>query len=252
VSSSAPRTTLASLPFDVVTTAEAAGRVVAAARAAVPSLVVTSNINHVTLAERDAAFRAVVEGAELHVADGWPLVAANRLLGGTRLPERVAGIDLVDGVLRSGERFRLAIVGGAPGAAAALARREESRHDVVLVDELPRGSWDTEEGRGRLAAAVAEARPTLTLIGIGAPRQELLAESLRGAVAGPILCCGAAIEVLAGLRPRAPRALQRVGLEWAFRAALEPRRLVPRYVRAGRAFAGLVARDLLGRRARRR
>ena len=223
---------------------EAVAWIVERAREERACVVVTSNIHHLRLAEEDAEFAAVLARAELNVADGWPVVAATKLTG-QRVPERVAGIDLVDAVLSQEEvRLRLAILGGPPGAATRLAERVSPRHDVVYVDELPPGQWDGAGGLDRLAAALAAVRPTLTLIGIGAPRQELLADALRPALAGPAIGCGAAVEVLAGIRPRAPKAVQAVRLEWAFRAALEPRRLLPRYARAGWALLGVLAREL--------
>ena len=205
-----------------------------------PAVVVTSNVHHLRLAERDRTFRDVVRRAELNVADGWPLVLASRILGGG-IPGRVAGIDLVDDLLHSDERLRVAILGGPGTTAARLAEMARDHHDVVLVDPLPPQEW--EQRIERLTTDLRSAAPTLVLLGIGAPRQELLAESLRPAVRGPIVCCGAAIEVLAGLRPRAPETLQRLGLEWAWRIALEPSRLLPRYLLAASSFIRVVGRE---------
>ena len=95
--------------------------VVARARAGSPAVVVTSHIHHVRMASNDAAFRVVVERSELNLADGWPLVAASRLLR-PRLPGRVIGIDLVDRVLGAGQRFNLAILGGPPGRRGRIGR----------------------------------------------------------------------------------------------------------------------------------
>jgi N-acetylglucosaminyldiphosphoundecaprenol N-acetyl-beta-D-mannosaminyltransferase len=212
-------------------------------------VVVTSNIHHLRLARDDAQFEDVVKRAELNVADGWPLVAGTRLFSAIRVPERIAGIDLVDRLLgQEAVPLRLAILGGPPGAAEALAWRIAPMHEVAYVNPLPKDRWDTDDNLATLRADVLSARPTLTLVGIGAPRQEILADSLRDVITGPAIGCGAALEVLAGLRPRAPRILRAAGLEWAFRLALEPRRLLPRYVVAAQAFAGAVARELLRRR----
>ena len=211
------------------------------------SIVVTSNIHHLRLAEVDPAFRAVLEQAALNVADGWPLVAASKILRGPTLPERVAGVDLVENVLADAAKLQLAILGGPPGAATRLAQLAAERHDVVLVDELAKGRWEREEELSALEAALARAAPNVTLIGIGAPKQELLASRLVEVVSGPIVCCGAAIEIVAGVRPRAPRAVQRIGLEWAFRILLEPRRLVPRYVRSAATFFRILLLELAAR-----
>jgi N-acetylglucosaminyldiphosphoundecaprenol N-acetyl-beta-D-mannosaminyltransferase len=226
-----------------MTRADAAGWICAQAKAGRSCVVVTSNIHHLRLAERDAAFRDVVSRAELNVADGWPLVAASRAIR-TPLPERVAGVDLVADVLQTSERLRLAVVGGASGAAERLAETIGDRHEVTLVDPLPRGTWETPGAQAALGSRLTTARPHVTLLGLGAPMQELLADRLRAATSGPIICCGAAIEMLAGVRARAPRAVQSVGLEWAFRLALEPARLGPRYALSALTYLHVVAREL--------
>lgn len=190
--------------------------------------VVTSNIQHLRLAETDSAFRAMVSRCDLNVADGWPLVAASRIFG-PRLPERVGGIDLISSVLKSAAPLRIAILGGPPGAPAALAARVGPQHDVVMLEPLEKGRWDLDD-LGNVRERLAIAQANLVLVGIGAPKQELLAERLADVSCGPIVGCGAAIEVLSGQRRRAPAFLRRVGMEWAFRLALEPRRLVSRYI----------------------
>ena len=207
-----------------------------------PCMVVTSNINHLRLAEVDGRFRTLVRDSELNVADGWPLVLASRLLGNP-VPGRVAGIDLVKRVLASDTRLRIAILGGASGAADELARRLRDRHDIVLIDPLTPGTWESDDAIAALGTAVRAAAPNLVLIGIGPPRQEILAEALRPFVSGPIICCGCTIEVLAGLRRRAPLWVQKLGLEWAFRLVHEPRRLAARYATAGVCFVRVFGRE---------
>lgn len=208
------------------------------ARARRQTIVVTPNINHLHLVQVSDQARLAIAGADLQLADGWPIVAASRILG-QPLPGRIAGIDLVERLVDGDQEFRVAILGGPSDAALRLADRARRRNHVVLVDELGPG-WDQEEPRSRLAQRLSAVAPDLTLVGIGAPQQEILAHELKSVVSGPIICCGAAIEVLAGMRPRAPQILQRIGLEWAFRLAIEPRRLARRYLLAGLTFARLL------------
>jgi N-acetylglucosaminyldiphosphoundecaprenol N-acetyl-beta-D-mannosaminyltransferase len=196
------------------------------------AVVISSHISHLMLAAKSAQFRAVMAASELNVADGWPLVAASRLLH-PPLPARVIGIDLVEHVLRSGSRFRVAILGGPPGTAGAMAERERERHDIVIVEPMPVGVWDTPEALEAMFERVRNANPNLVLIGLGVPKQELLAEQLRPCVSGPILCCGAAIPVLGGSVRRAPAFVRRLGAEWVFRICQEPVRMTPRYVQTG-------------------
>jgi len=224
--------------------------ILAATQAKTSCVIVTSNTHHLRLAQSDARFEEVVARSELNVADGWPLVAGTWLFSSVRAPERIAGIDLVRRLLtQEAIGLRLAILGGPPGAAEALASRVTAAHEVVYLNPLPEGQWDTPDGLAALRSDLEAAAPTLTLVGLGAPKQELLADSLRAVLAGPAIGCGAAIEVLGGLTPRAPRILQRIGLEWAFRLVLEPRRLLPRYVMAAHALAGSLVRELRSRRS---
>lgn len=192
-----------------------------------PGVVVTPNINHLHLVHQSPEAQTAIGDANLQLADGWPIVAASRILG-EGLPERVAGIDLVERLVDGDVNFSIAVLGGPAGSADKLAERAERTNHVTLVDELSPG-WDRPERMAALVDRITRARPNLTFLGIGAPRQEVLAHEIKHAVAGPIVCCGAAIEVLAGVRPRAPHLLQQLGLEWAFRLAIEPRRLYRRY-----------------------
>ena len=209
-----------------------------------PGVVVTPNINHLHLIHQSAEANAAIRHADLQLADGWPIVAASRILGDA-LPERVAGIDLVERLVDGDADVSIAVLGGPAGSASKLAARAERTHRVTLVDDLAPG-WDHPERMATLVSRMESAAPNLTFVGIGAPRQEFLAHELKHAVAGPIVCCGAAIEVLAGVRPRAPRVLQRLGLEWAFRLAIEPRRLFRRYGASGMTFLRLMYRSLVG------
>lgn len=93
------------------------------------------------------------------------------------------------------------------------------------------------------AALVREHRPRLVVLAMGMPRQEAVAQVLRAAATGPclIVCGGAVLDFLGGRAPRAPAWMRRMGLEWAWRLGLEPRRLFGRYVLGNPAF---IARSL--------
>lgn len=226
------------LRLSCVDLSDAVAWITEAARAHDAAVVVTPNINHLHLVQTSGEARDAMARADLQLADGWPIVAASRMLG-TPLPERIAGIDLVDRLVSSDTEFSVAILGGPSDAAARLADVAAHHNRVALVDDLAPG-WDDPARRSELAARLKAASPNLTFVGIGAPQQEQLAHELKGVVSGPIICCGAAVEVLAGVRPRAPRWLQRVGMEWAFRLAIEPRRLARRYLLAGFTFVRLL------------
>lgn len=236
------RFTFGSLVLAPLTPEQACEWVLARAAQEVSCIVVTAHISHLMFAHRDREFSEVVARSDLTVADGWPLVFASRLFRHP-LPGRVIGIDLVQAALEAGVRLRVAILGGPPGAAEAMAAHQRQRHDIVLIEPLPMHRWDTPEERRALEQRVTAAQPNLVLIGLGVPRQEILADALRSAVVGPILCCGSTIPVLGGHIRRAPRLIRQIGMEWAFRTLQSPIKLGPRYARTGTWFVILTLRE---------
>ena len=144
-----PTCRLGNLHLARITRAEAIGWILDQSRKERSCVVVTSNVFHLMLAERDAEFARVTATCELNVADGWPLVVASRLLR-TPAPERIAGVDVVEGLLRAPMRLRVAILGGAPGVAELLADRFRHEHDIVFVDPLPMGEWQADEYQERM------------------------------------------------------------------------------------------------------
>jgi N-acetylglucosaminyldiphosphoundecaprenol N-acetyl-beta-D-mannosaminyltransferase len=218
--------------------------------------IVTVNVDILRAVSRRPELAALVDDAEIVVADGMPLVWA-AALAGTPVPERVTGASLV-GVL-SAAAGRLGrsvyVIGGEPGvpeaAASALARQNPGL--VVAGTESPPFGFDRDETRvADLVARVAAAQPDLVLVGLGFPRQEQVIARLRSAAPRAwMLGCGAGIPFAAGQFARAPRLLQRLGGEWLHRLSLEPRRLARRYLVDDAPFAlGLLARAL-GTRIRR-
>ena len=220
--------------------------------------VVTPNVDHVVMLRTNAALRAAYAGASLVLADGAPVVWASRLLR-RPVPERVAGSDLAPALFNhardaagtsDGPPLRVFLLGAAPGVADRAAARIESRWPgVSIVGTLspPLGFERDAAENERILAAVAAADPDLLLLGLGAPKQELwISEHAPRLRAKAALCVGATIDFLAGEKRRAPRWMQRLGLEWFHRLATEPRRLAARYARDAWIFPRLVWRDWRG------
>ena len=144
------------------------------------------------------------------------------------------------------------LLGGAAGvpekAAEALSTRFPDLR-VAGADSPPFGFDKTYDGVRRTVAAVTAAAPDLVFVGLGFPRQEKLIEQLRQAWPGAwYLACGGGIPMAAGVIRRASPLVQRLGLEWAHRLLIEPRRLARRYLRDDLPFAiGLLARTVMRR-----
>ncbi|QEO09516.1 WecB/TagA/CpsF family glycosyltransferase [Protaetiibacter larvae] len=216
-----------------------------------PHLVVTVNIAHVWQARAEPDLRAAYSRSTVATADGWPVVAAIRLLGRNRhRVERVTGADLVPALGR--ESLRIAVVGGkgesAQLAAATLA--SAGRATIALVEQAPREELDDLDARRRLVDRICSSDADVVLIGLGVPRQEALALELMDVLPrGVVACVGAAIEFTAGTDRRAPRWMRRVGLEWLHRVIREPRKLAARYLRSAPYFLVVVAREFFASRA---
>jgi N-acetylglucosaminyldiphosphoundecaprenol N-acetyl-beta-D-mannosaminyltransferase len=237
------------LPLAPLTQAGAVEVVDGLVRAGRPSYFITASTHYAMLSAESDALRAVNSDAAFLVADGAPLVWASRLAG-TPLPERVAGSDLIFSLCERAARegFRVFLLGAPPGVAERAAARLSERYPglVVAGTECPPFRELTPGEHAALVARVRDARPDILFVAFGQPKGEFwLAENLEALGVPVCVQIGASLDFAAGRVPRAPRALQRVGLEWFFRMCLEPRRLVPRYARNARFLFGQVARDVL-------
>jgi exopolysaccharide biosynthesis WecB/TagA/CpsF family protein len=97
------------------------------------------------------------------------------------------------------------------------------------------------EAQAAVAAFIETVRPHLVLLTVGAPQSEIVAQLVkaRGQAKGVAICVGASLEFLTGEKRRAPRFVQAMGMEWAFRLLSEPRRLWRRYLVEGPAILAI-------------
>jgi N-acetylglucosaminyldiphosphoundecaprenol N-acetyl-beta-D-mannosaminyltransferase len=212
-------------------------------------VVVTPNTDHVVRIRRDASMRAIYERADIVVADGMPVVWASSLLGAP-LPERVAGIDLMNAVVASlaARGASVFLLGGDSDVAPAAAQALAASNPGLRVSGTGNGYFDAASDDA-VVAAVNESGADALFVGMGSPRQEEWALR-RGPDLRPriVLCIGGALEVVAGHRRRAPRWMQTAGLEWSYRLMQEPGRLWKRYLVEDAAFVGVVYDEWLQQR----
>ncbi|MEO6236666.1 MAG: WecB/TagA/CpsF family glycosyltransferase [Vicinamibacterales bacterium] len=204
--------------------------------------VFTPNVDHVVKASSHEGFRSAYDRASLSFADGMPLIWASRLLG-CPLPERVTGSDLLLPILQLAgrRRWRVYLLGGAPGVAEACAHLLTEQMGIIVA------GWDdsriAQDGTdsGGSVARVRAAQADIVLVALGPPKQELwidrASDAIRPAVAMGV---GASLDFLVGKYKRAPRWMAVSGLEWLYRLVQEPRRLWRRYLVEGPRFLGIV------------
>jgi N-acetylglucosaminyldiphosphoundecaprenol N-acetyl-beta-D-mannosaminyltransferase len=211
---------------------------------------VSLNASKLVEARRDTHLAEVVRDADIVNADGQSIVWAARLLG-DRLPGRVAGIDLMYRLLELAERENLGVF--VLGARADILKQAIENLQVsypkLRVVGCHDGYFDDAESDG-ICNEINAAEPTIVLIAMSSPRKELWAHAYRGRLNASLLIgVGGAIDIVAGATSRAPRWMQRAGLEWAFRLLQEPRRLGRRYLITNSRFIALVTAALVRRAA---
>lgn len=205
----------------------------------------TPNVDHVVRLHRPpagldpAVLRSAYDDADLLLCDSRILALLARR-SGLALPV-VPGSDLTAALLSAplAPDTRIALVGGTEAQRAWLAAaRPEAQ---VFHHQPPMGLRTNDAAQLAAARFIEEARPHLTLLTVGAPQSEIVAllVKARGRAGGVALCVGASLEFLTGEKRRAPRAIQALHLEWAFRLASEPRRLWRRYLVEGPAIFGI-------------
>jgi N-acetylglucosaminyldiphosphoundecaprenol N-acetyl-beta-D-mannosaminyltransferase len=197
-------------------------------------------------ARRDSGYRTVLNKGALNVPDGMPVAWAARMFGSET--ERLAGTEGVQlaagwGVDRG---LRHYLYGSTPETLESLQRRLEETYPGILIvgAESPPFREVTDDEIRTSARRMQEAGTQALWVGLGAPKQDLMAHRFRVLRAAPvILCVGAAFDFIAGTADRAPIWMRRSGLEWAHRLASEPRRLWKRYLIGNPKFVVGIVRD---------
>ncbi|HVF92859.1 MAG TPA: WecB/TagA/CpsF family glycosyltransferase [Sphingomonas sp.] len=234
----APRRPYLGLDFDPLSLAQVVAALGERATDAAFAYLVTPNVDHLVRLHGDVApdrnaVWSAYRGATWCTCDS-RIIAKLAGRAGIALPV-AAGSDLtailLDRVVRPGDR--IAIVGGSTATVAVLQRKLPAV--TILHHAPPMGLRTNAVAMAEAAAFVAGANARFAFLAVGSPQQELLAHAIadRGDATGIGLCIGAAIEFVVGERQRAPRLLQRLSLEWAFRLAAEPRRMWRRYLVTG-------------------
>ena len=207
----------------------------------------TVNVAILMMMRADTRLQQFTDRAAIVVADGKPLIWCARWLG-RRLPERVAGVDLIDALCERAAREGRGVylLGATEPVVSRVAQRMRKRYADLRVDYAD-GYFPAHEAAGR-ADRVGASRSDILFVGMGVPRQERFVEEHWDRLGvGAAVCVGGSFDVLAGERARAPLWVQRWGMEWLFRLAQEPRRLFMRYLVTNSMFVWLALDALVQR-----
>jgi len=216
-----------------VCSSSAGGRVVS---------VVTPNVFHLYLAEKDPAVASAIQSADISIPDGWPVAyLLSRRYGYAN--GRITGSDLSVSILEIANQKRksVQILGGTDDSLAKAIDVVGRTYPDIRLISTPNNPYlpqiPTESSTRELLEALNADPADIVLLCMGAPKSELHLAAIKGEVqSGSVLCVGATVDFLSGSKRRAPVVMQRLKLEWLFRTLQEPRRLSGRYVKGGIAF----------------
>ena len=221
----AERVNILGVDVDAVTMAEAVDVVRRAMDTRAGVMVATANAEMLMRATHDEELRRILNASALVVPDGAGTVWAARHLGHA-MPERVAGYDLAQELLRCApaEGRRVYFFGSAPGVAEKAKAKAEQLYPGIEIVGVRNGFFSPADNAA-IIAEIRAARPELLLVALGVPKQEKWIAAHLAELDVPVaIGVGGTLDVMAGVMKRAPYWMQRAKLEWLFRGLMQPKR----------------------------
>jgi N-acetylglucosaminyldiphosphoundecaprenol N-acetyl-beta-D-mannosaminyltransferase len=225
---------------------ERLGELVASRRV---SLVMTPNVDQTLDLSSSLSLRDAFDNADLRTVDGMPLVLLARLLG-ARGAKRNTGADLLPVLASksSARRWRIVVTGSSDGASTAAIYRLQERFPGAMISAIgfPRISDVGDIASEAVITQLRRIAPDFVFVCLGAPKQEAWVRRWRDELPPAVyIGAGAAVDFAAGEVSRAPRIVQALSMEWAWRLVREPRRLFRRYLVKGPRFIEVIISSLL-------
>jgi len=218
-----------------------------------PSYAVTANLNYAMLCAKNPRLAAFTDEAALVLCDGMPILWRSKL-NGTKLPERVAGADLIHRLTErcAKRKLRVYFYGASEGVAEKTANALKQRYPKLIVAGVqcpPFRECSSEEIQSQIAR-IKQAKPDLLYVALGQPKGEYWIEDHLEELQVPLtIQLGASFDFVAGNATRAPKFMQKLGLEWFHRMFKDPTRLAPRYLQNIVFLLQAVRRELIDRLA---
>jgi N-acetylglucosaminyldiphosphoundecaprenol N-acetyl-beta-D-mannosaminyltransferase len=237
------RVELFGVPMDVLTMDETVREIDRRMAGGIFTQHVVVNVAKIVQAQDDPELAEAVRACDVINIDGAGVVFGARLLG-MKIPERVAGIDLFERLLGYGETNGRSVylLGATPEVISEAVARIRSNHPKLEIAGYHHGYfWDDEES---IVREIRASGADMLFVGIGSPLKERFINRWRDGFGVMFaMGVGGTFDVVAGTVRRAPRWMQRAGLEWFFRVLQEPRRMWRRYLVTNTRFLGMLLRE---------
>jgi N-acetylglucosaminyldiphosphoundecaprenol N-acetyl-beta-D-mannosaminyltransferase len=202
------------------------------AKGKISSYVCVANVHMLIEAYKDNYFQTVVNSADIVTPDGLPLAKGLRILYGIK-QDRVAGMDILPDLLKEAERKQLSVYfyGGTQkmmDTTKEFCKKNFPNLKIAGAYSPPFREL-TETETVDIVEQINAVAPHFVFVALGCPKQEKWMNAMRGEISACMLGIGGALPVMVGMQKRAPRWMQKHGVEWLFRLLQEPRRLFKRY-----------------------
>jgi N-acetylglucosaminyldiphosphoundecaprenol N-acetyl-beta-D-mannosaminyltransferase len=213
----------------------------------IPSHVIGVNADKINLIMENKEIRDIVNRCHIVNADGQSMVLAGRLFG-LPVPERVAGIDLMIELLKiaNEKNYRIAFIGAKTAVLEKMIKNIRADYRNINISYSRNGYFSREEW-DEIGDCLMSCRPDIVFVGITSPLKEYVIDYWveNKKIKSVFIGVGGSFDVLAGEIPRAPIWVQKIGMEWFFRMANEPRRLFKRYFFGNSKFIFLVFKEIV-------
>ena len=233
--------------FDNVSMKEAIGIIDGFVSSRRPHQLVAVNAAKMVKMQKDKQLRDLINSSDLVFADGQAVVSGSRILG-SALKERLAGIDLMQEIVRRAntKKYSLYFLGAKEHVVRKLVDIYKERFPELEIAGWHNGYFESVDQERKVIQEIKGLRPDVLFVAMGTPRKEYWIRQNLEELGIPVcLGVGGSFDVIAGYVKRAPKWMQGIGLEWFFRFLSEPKRMWKRYLFTNTAFIWMILRKKL-------
>ena len=238
------RVTICSIPVDVLTMSETINRIDEA-------IIKRNHLHHVVVnaakmvnAQKDFELKKSIVNCDIISADGQSVVWASKFLN-KPLPERVTGIDLMDALvaLSSKRSYKIYLLGAREEVVKSVVDVYTGRFGNNIIAGYRNGYFNKEE-EVEIVKQISDSGADMLFVAMSSPAKEVFLEKYKELITVPfIMGVGGSFDVVAGIVKRAPKWMQKTGLEWLYRVWQEPGRMWKRYLFGNTEFIMMIIKE---------
>lgn len=240
------RSFILNVPIDSLTMSETIQMIDRAIINRVPIHHAAINVAKLINILKDKELYKSIISSDIINADGTPLVWASKFLGNP-LPERVAGIDLMQNLVELAfqKKYKIYLFGGKEEVVKKVKEFFSVKYSPELIAGYRNGYFNPGD-EIKIATEIHESRADILFVAMTSPLKEHFLNKYKDTLKIPfIMGVGGSFDVIAGVTKRAPLWMQKLGLEWLFRIIQEPNRMWKRYARTNPVFIYLIIKEVL-------